>query len=43
MSSKQDLKNLSSPDWQSDFAKAVVEGILQWYIEDQKRAQLRRQ
>jgi len=43
MSSKQDLKNLSSPDWQSDFAKAVVEGILQWYIEDQKRAKLRRQ
>lgn len=43
MSSDKDLQNLAAPEWQDAFAKAVVQGILDWYIADQALAPLRRQ
>lgn len=43
MSSKKDLANLTSAEWQDQFAIAVVNALLDWYVEDQKQARLRRQ
>jgi N-acetylmuramoyl-L-alanine amidase len=43
MSSKQDLENLKSPEWRTRFSRALVAGILDWYISDAALAPLRRQ
>ena len=43
MSSKQDLENLKSPEWRTRFSRALVAGILDWYISDVALAPLRRQ
>ena len=34
MSSKQDLENLKSPEWRTRFSRALVAGILDWYLSD---------
>jgi N-acetylmuramoyl-L-alanine amidase len=43
MSSKQDLENLKSPEWRTRFSRALVAGILDWYLSDAALAPLRRQ
>ena len=43
MSSKQDLENLTSPEWRTRFSRALVAGILDWYLSDAALAPLRRQ
>ena len=43
MSSKQDLKNLKSPEWRTRFSRAMVAGILDWYLSDAALAPLKRQ
>ena len=43
MSSKQDLENLKSPEWRTRFSRALVAGILDWYLSDAALAHLRRQ
>ena len=43
MSSSQDLENLKSPEWRTRFSRALVAGILDWYLSDAALAPLRRQ
>ena len=43
MSSKQDLENLTSPEWRTRFSRALVAGISDWYLSDAALAPLRRQ
>jgi N-acetylmuramoyl-L-alanine amidase len=43
MSSKQDLENLTSPEWRTRFSRALVAGISDWYLSDAAVAPLRRQ
>jgi N-acetylmuramoyl-L-alanine amidase len=43
MSSKQDLENLKSPEWRTRFSRAMVAGILDWYLSDAALASQRRQ
>ncbi len=43
MSSKQDLENLKSPEWRTRFSRALMAGILDWYLSDAALAPLRRQ
>jgi len=43
MSSRQDLENLKSPEWRTRFSRALVAGILDWYLSDAALAPLRRQ
>jgi N-acetylmuramoyl-L-alanine amidase len=43
MSSKQDLEKLKSPEWRTRFSRALVAGILDWYLSDAALAPLRRQ
>lgn len=42
MSSKKDLANLSSEEWQEQFAATLGNAILEWHAQDQAQAPLRR-